>query len=281
MTYAAGPEPPIGTPTPEPDGAAAWVAEPTAALSVAEEIGRLLPDTAGQLGEVAKCLADGITDRKAIVEAGAAANTGAVANILSNIRAIQDGEVPAAPSLARLSRSSASSFLKQHRTVLSQEAVDQLESVIVASEAVATDRGAQDREEEVLQRKGTELEDTLAVQGGVYVFTYPHYWRHPTVEGTKRTLLKIGMTTKDAGERVKVQARQAGLPEDPLLLRVYQSQTLEPAAAEKRFHRLLRAADHSREDANAGGKEWFETSIEFLDTIADTLDMEILEANDE
>lgn len=252
------------------------------ASTVAEEIDELLPLSKGQLGSVSKCIQSGITDRKAIVDEGAAANTGAVYNIERNIEAIRDGVIPDAPSMASGALSASRSFLKQHRSRLSPAAVAHLEIVIESLASAVADRSAQDREEEELQRKGTELEEALAVQGGVYVFTFPHYWRYPTVEDTRRTLLKIGMTSKDAGERVKQQARQTAVPEDPLLLRVYQSDTLEPRELEKTFHRLLIAADHTRaETSSAGGKEWFETSIEFLDTIAATLDLRVLDAEDD
>lgn len=252
-----------------------------APLAIADEITPLLSETSGQLGGVAKCLAQGIVDRKDIVDAGAAANTGAVSNILSNIRAIRDGEIPTAPTMARSAKSAASSFLKQHRDHLSGPAIMHIEQVIAASGAVAGDASAQDVEEEKLQKKGDELDDLLAKEGGVYVYTYPHYWWYPTVEGTDRTLLKVGMTTKNAGVRVKTQAKHTAVPEDPLLLRVYRSADLDPAALEKRFHRLIRAADHVREGStSSAGKEWFETSIGFLDTIAEEFELQVLVADD-
>ena len=248
--------------------------------SVADELRPLLHETKGQISEVAACLEAGITDRKAIVEAGAAANTGAVGQIQSNIRAIVDGEIPSAPSLARSAKSATSSFLKQHREVLSEAAVAHLEQVVASAAAVAEDASAQGVESEQIQKKGDELDETLAREGGVYVYTYPHYWWYPTAEGTERTLLKVGMTTKDAGVRVKTQAKHTAVPEEPLLLRVYQSAELDPLELEKRFHRLLRAADHERDGAPSGGKEWFETSIKFLDTIAEEFGLTVLVADD-
>jgi hypothetical protein len=247
---------------------------------VAAELRPLLLETNGQIALVARCLADGITDRKAMVEAGAAANSGAVGNLESNIRAIVDGDIPKAPSFARAAKSAASSFLKQHRDGLSDAAVAHLEQVIASAAAVADDTSAQDVEEEKLQKKGDELDDTLQQEGGVYVYTYPHYWWYPTVEGTERTLLKVGMTTKDAGVRVKTQAKHTAVPEEPLLLRVYQSPDIDPPSLEKRFHRLLRAAEHDRGGTLGGGKEWFETSVEFLDTIAEEFGLKVLLAED-
>lgn len=249
-----------------------------AADSVGHEIDALLSESKGQLGSVAVGLKQGISDPNDLVEVGAAANVGAVSNILANIRAIRDGDIPQSPSRARGALGAARSFLKQHRDTLSIPAVEHLESVITACDAAANDRSAQEREEEQLQDKGQALEDALEVQGGVYVYTYPHYWRYPTAEGTRRTYLKIGMTTKDAEVRVRQQARQTGLPEDPLLLRVYQSDERDPRDLEKAFHRLVSAADHVCGETTTGGKEWFETSVEFLDTIAATLNLHTLQA---
>jgi hypothetical protein len=247
--------------------------------SIAEEIDRLLPESKGQLGLVANCINQGLTELKEIVDSGAAANTGAAANLVVNIRAIRNGEIPqGAPSRARLALGAARSFLKQHADHLSQPARNHLNAVVEQLLDVVADPAAQAREEAELQGKGDVLEEALVAQGGVYVYTFPHYFRFPTVEGTSRTLLKVGMTTKDASERVRQQARLTGVPEDPLLLRVYQHPTREPRDVEKDFHVLLNAADHTRGDTKTGGKEWFETSIEFLDAIAEVLGLKVTSA---
>lgn len=247
-------------------------------VSVAAEIALLLPETKGQLGLVAACLRDNITDRNAIVAAGTSANTGNVGNIFANIRAIRDGGVPRAPSMARSALSATRSFLNQHRTVLSAAAINHLQSIVARLEDAIDNETAQVEEEGELKAKGDELEHALAIEGGVYVYTFPQYWRYPTVAGTKRTLLKIGMTTREATSRVREQARGTAMPEEPMILRVYRSKTIEPRAAERSFHMLLNAADHTRVSNDAGGREWFETSVEFLDTVAAVLGMETLQA---
>ena len=37
---------------------------------------------------------------------------------------------------------------------------------------------------------------------GIYVYTYPHYYRYPVVKKGNRTYLKIGMSEKDVYKRV-------------------------------------------------------------------------------
>jgi hypothetical protein len=246
-----------------------------AAPTVADEIIALLPETSGQIGLVATLVQEGVTDRREMVDRGAAANSGAVGNLLSSIRAIQHGVIPTSPTLAVAARSSARSFLKQHRFRLSMQAVAHLELVIGQLDAVAEDRAAQAVEDQQLHRKSEELEQALDSVGGVYVYTYPHYRRYPTVEGTQRTLLKIGMTTRDAAARIREQTRQTAVPEDPVILRVYKAREKSPASIERDFHRLLNAADHVRPGQSGLNREWFETSVEFLDAIATVLGLTI------
>lgn len=239
----------------------------------------LLPGSNGRIGEVATCLAEGVTDPKDIVKAGAAANQGAVSSYLATIRAIKGEPAPDAPSMARSALAATRSFLKQHRSQLLSSEVDRLEKLIVQLNENATNPIAKAAEDAELQGKTDSLDDILEAQGGVYVFTYPHYWTHKYVEGSERTLLKVGMTTKEAKMRVKQQAKLTGMPEDPLLLRVYQHPTKEPKDVEKSMHRLLDAADHDRSNSTAGGREWFITSIEFLDAIAVELDLTVIDGD--
>lgn len=243
--------------------------------STAAEIAALLPATAGQIGLVATCLANGEVELKDIVDAKAAANTGAAGNLLSSIWALRDGKIPPSPSRAIIARSSARSFLRQHENVLSAGAQKRLEDLIAELTAVAENTEAQVKEEGELAANGDKLEEVLLQEGGVYAYTYPHYWRYPTVENTHRTLLKVGMTTKEMKERVRQQARGTHVPEEPLLLRSYRHADLHPRDAERIFHRLLLAADHNSPYKKTGSKEWFETSVEFLDTVAETLGMTI------
>jgi hypothetical protein len=73
------------------------------------------------------------------------------------------------------------------------------------------------------------------------------------------------------------QARQTGMPEDPLLLRVYT--TDDPTAAEKDFHMLLDAAEHQRSVGAAVGKEWFVTTVKYCDAVATALKLTVLKGS--
>jgi hypothetical protein len=54
-------------------------------------------------------------------------------------------------------------------------------------------------------------------------------------------------------------------------LRIYGTPGGATAPVESKFHRLLEAADRSRSVARSAGREWFLTSIRFLDEIASVL----------
>ena len=97
---------------------------------------------------------------------------------------------------------------------------------------------------------------------GVYVYTYPELQRLAELEDTL-TLLKVGHSAVDAAGRIDSQAR-TGWPSKPLVLRVFPTE--ESAIAESRFHAELIAAGHGHN--GDGGREWFLSSLEFIDELA-------------
>jgi hypothetical protein len=195
------------------------------------------------------------------------ATAGAVAGRLAVINAVLHYRRPGGPATARQTASAVRGMLKR----ATDTSRTHLTGVLAALDELAGDPTAAQREDADLGAAAARLEDALHTSPGVYVYTYPHYWRHPYVPGTERRLLKLGKTGGATFAQLRAQARQIGAPEDPLLLRVYV--TDEPGASEHTFHRLLDAAEHTR------GEEWFSTTLEFCDEIATALRLEILEAD--
>jgi hypothetical protein len=113
---------------------------------------------------------------------------------------------------------------------------------------------------------------------GIYVYTLPHYVRHPFDLKTGRTLLKVGHSSVDALYRATSQGRITSLPEDPWLLRIYPSDA--SAEVEKKFHAFLRDFDHEGVKGDRTGAEWFLTSLKALDRIAFTLGLGVRVIND-
>ena len=125
-------------------------------------------------------------------------------------------------------------------------------------------------------------------QPGIYVYTLPHYLKHPVEQGNSgemastRTFYKVGKTEVDVAGRVKAQS-STGLPEPPQLLRRYFPKGDNACSriknVENQLHKLLRAADHRPNREKGAGKEWFLTSLIFLDALAEVLDLQKYEMN--
>lgn len=206
----------------------------------------------------------------------ACANSGVVGNRRVVVFAIMNEVEPNAASVARQAASTVRSMLKQ---ASDPAVVSHLATVLATLEAVATNTQAVVEESVQLESDSAELATTLKQATGVYVYTYPHYWRHPYIPDSERRLLKVGRTTDKAWSRVVSQARQTGMPEDPLLLRVYTTE--DPTATEKSFHMLLDAAEHQRSVGTAVGTEWFVTTLDYCDAVATALKLHVVKGSTE
>jgi hypothetical protein len=109
---------------------------------------------------------------------------------------------------------------------------------------------------------------------GVYVYSLPIYLAHPVDAESGRTLLKVGHSAVDVFSRIASQSRTTALPEDPVHLRIYPCE--HSSRMEAAFHDSLSQSGHRREGITSyAGKEWFLTSLEFLDAVAIGLGLEI------
>jgi hypothetical protein len=71
------------------------------------------------------------------------------------------------------------------------------------------------------------------------------------------------------------------MPEPLVLIRAYATGDRDPAVVERRFHKLLETAGHenprrSGSSSREVGREWFLTTEDFLDEIAETLELRTL-----
>jgi hypothetical protein len=92
----------------------------------------------------------------------------------------------------------------------------------------------------------------------------------PAKVDPERFWFKVGQTGRVVERRIADQLRSTAMPEDPVILRIYTSHSTAPsgppvssAELEKKFHKLLGAAGHSKTNARPGGTEWFATTTEF------------------
>jgi hypothetical protein len=161
----------------------------------------------------------------------------------------------------------------RNRAQLSEEARSTIDQNVVALESRAASEAA--REVEDSEARAVTSQAEAHATPGIYVYTLPHYLRHPYDEESGRTLLKVGRSNRSVLQRFHEQTRTTALPEDPVLLRIYATTDGDSVARERQFHELLEAADHARSRARTGGTEWFLTSLRFLDMVAKTIGLAI------
>jgi hypothetical protein len=249
--------------------------------AVLEEINRALEENSGVLGRVARVMSEGVTSPTVMAQMGAGANAGAAANLARVVRYVKEGVPPRAPSVAASTARSLGGVLRDNPG-LSVEATSYLRALRDLADTVEKDDVAVFGEQTRLKAASEELTQKVERLGGVYVYTFPTYLKVPEKYDPERFWLKIGQTGRVVSKRVSEQLRSTAMPEDPVILRVYTDPKSEAvgsevdyAALEKKFHKLLTSAGHNKTSAKSGGTEWFATTLDFLDEIAETLELDI------
>jgi hypothetical protein len=236
------------------------------------EVAALLDADETVAGDVWRRLRAGSTPQQIAVEDNV--TVGPVRSFISLHNALLNGTVSPSPSVARGVAGRIRKWLKTKP--LSDDLRRALQDQEQSLNAVVNDSQAAEVESEMA------VENSRAAEAqsipGIYVYTLPHYVRHPYDPKTGRTLLKVGHSSVDALYRATSQARVTSLPEDPWLMRVYPVEA--SSQAEGQFHSFLRDADHDGVRGTRTGAEWFLTSLKFLDRIASTLGLEVRIIND-
>ncbi|WP_026422383.1 GIY-YIG nuclease family protein [Actinokineospora inagensis] len=254
--------------------------EPTEAAerppqSVHDELRSYLEQDESRLGDVYRGQQAGQSPDE-IAAALNVATSNFVWNYTQIIKALLEGRIPGKPSMAMQVARRLRAIAKQHH--LTEPTRVYLSARLAVLELQADDVPAREAEDEQALRFSTTAESRK--ETGVYVYALPHYLRYPYDPATGHTLLKVGRSARDIMERVQAQGRTTALPEDPILLRIYRAGAHSPEDLEKKFHYLLKSADHSLNVSRVAGKEWFLTTTRFLDAIARTLEVEIVVVND-
>ncbi|MBB0994356.1 GIY-YIG nuclease family protein [Dietzia sp. SLG510A3-3B2-2] len=242
---------------------------------VRNEIVRFLEHDNSRVGQVYRLLEKGLSSQK-IAEELDVASSGFVWGAARQVRALLEGDLPTAPTVAR--RGARKFRSVQRSGDWSPEAIYYLEHQTRELERRINDDSA--REAEVKRAKSETEKAEARNEAGVYVYSLPHYLLHPYEPESGRTLMKVGRSDSDVIQRFRNQTRITALPEEPVLLRIYRVSNGETAEAEKTFHRLLEAADHYRSVARTAGREWFVTSTRFLDELARALRFDTVVVNE-
>jgi hypothetical protein len=239
------------------------------------ELAQILQEDNSRIGEVYRGLARNLSAEEIAAELDVSTSN-FVWNYGQTIRALLEGELPTAPTVALGAARKFRSLLR--RITLSTDASSYLESTLVELENRASNPTARVVEVEEAQRQTERAEARNDV--GIYAYALPHYLLHPYEPNTGRTLMKVGRSDSDVIQRFRNQTRTTALPEEPILLRVYPTGERPSAEVESDFHRLLEAADHSRSVARTAGREWFVTSLRFLDEAARIMRLPVIAVNE-
>jgi hypothetical protein len=254
--------------------------EPTG--RVREELDQMLRQHEGQLGLVYGLWSKGVRKNADFVEKGAAANSGAAGNSRATIEAIMKGVIPTGPTVAVIARGAVSGLIRRNSQI-SKATKQYLEGLLQRLLERADDRESRDVEEKDFAEDSDRIQKELGRRSGVYVYTFPMCLRDVRMTNPDRWLFKIGKS--DGATLRRVLNQSTGMPEAPVLLRVFLHKTLPPIEVEKKFRKALLAAGHEsvrtldkKLATKRGAKEWFATRLEFLDQIAELLGCEKLSA---
>jgi hypothetical protein len=240
---------------------------------VKSELVEILRNDAGLHGEIWRSTEAGLTDEE-IQKARGASYPNFIWNYRRYTRALLEGDLPKGTTLLN---ETGTLFRRLSRlSDVSNETKSYLESGLLEIAARSNNSELQAREEKGALEQSIQLEKKSTP--GIYVYSLMHYLRFPYDQLSGRTLMKVGRSDRDVIKRFREQIRTTALPEEPVLLRIYESSLNEVnlAIIEKRFHSLLEAADHDRSAARTGGTEWFLTSLKFLDEIGSTLGLQVI-----
>jgi hypothetical protein len=245
--------------------------------SIVNEVKSMLANDDLLLGEIFNAMETGFTNALELVETTSASNRGVVYNYQKMISAILEGTLPNSASISRNAARSISRLIKNNQAI-SPATLEYLNStrakLIENTEseiAVLNDQASIDAQSAALVKVAS------TIQNGIYVYSFPTYLHFGTVEDQDVYWLKIGSTKNSVWQRIVEQNRQTSMPEDPKLLRIYHRQGMDIEAIEQRFHSTLERVGHERSAARRtkAGKEWFASTLDAIDAIAELLDLEI------
>jgi hypothetical protein len=245
--------------------------------SVVAEIRAMLVKDQLLLGSIFNAMESGLTNTLEIANKSGAANRGVVYNYQKMISAILEGTMPNSASISRNAARSISRLIKEAVSIspATLEYLNETRARLIenteSETAVLHDQASLEAQSAALVKVAS------TIQNGIYVYSFPTYLHFGTVEDQDVYWLKIGSTKNSVWQRIVEQNRQTSMPEDPKLLRIYHKDQMNIDSIEQKFHTTLDRVGHERSAARRtkAGKEWFASTLDAIDAIAELLDLEI------
>jgi T5orf172 domain len=240
--------------------------------NVYAELASFLEHDETLLGEIYRKKRDGISNDE-IQKAQGAAYPNFIWNYQRQIRSLLEGDI--AKKISVLNETAVHFRRALKFAGISNDTKVYLNLGLQEIEERKSDSGLVEKTTKQALKSSDALEKSFIP--GIYVYSLMHYLNYPYHPESGRTLMKVGKSDRDVITRFREQTRTTALPEEPVLLRIYENVNSGSGLTEveKIFHSLLEAADHDRSTARTGGTEWFLSSLKFLDKVADTLKMKI------
>ena len=245
--------------------------------SVVTEIRAMLAKDQLLLGSIFNAMESGLTNTLEIANKSGASNRGVVYNYQKMISAILEGTMPNSASISRNAARSISRLIKETVSIspATLEYLNETRARLIenteSETAVLHDQASLEAQSAALVKVAS------TIQNGIYVYSFPTYLHFGTVEDQDVFWLKIGSTKNSVWQRIVEQNRQTSMPEDPKLLRIYHKDQMDIDSIEQKFHTTLDRVGHERSAARRtkAGKEWFASTLDAIDAIAELLDLEI------
>ena len=245
--------------------------------SVLTEVKAMLAKDQLLLGSIFNAMEAGVTNTLDLVEKSGASNRGVVYNYQKMLSAILEGTMPNSASISRNAARSISRLIKETASIspATSEYLNTTRARLIenteSETAVLHDQASLEAQSAALVKVAS------TIQNGIYVYSFPTYLHFGTVEDQEVFWLKIGSTKNSVWQRIVEQNRQTSMPEDPKLLRIYHKDQMDIDAIEQKFHTTLDRVGHERSAARRtkAGKEWFASTLDAIDAIAELLDLEI------
>ena len=245
--------------------------------SVIAEVKAMLAKDALLLGSIFNAMESGLTNTLEIANKSGASNRGVVYNYQKMISAILEGIMPNSASISRNAARSISRLIKEAVSIspATLEYLNETRARLIenteSETAVLHDQASLEAQSAALVKVAS------TIQNGIYVYSFPTYLHFGTVEDQEVYWLKIGSTKNSVWQRIVEQNRQTSMPEDPKLLRIYHKEQMDIDSIEQKFHTTLDRVGHERSAARRtkAGKEWFASTLDAIDAIAELLDLEI------
>ena len=135
---------------------------------IREELSEMLRQNEGQIGLVYELWSKGAKKNKEFVDKGAAANSGAAANIRATIEAVMEGIIPSGPTVAVIARSAVNGLIRRNSQI-SKPTKQYLEALLQRLSERADDQESRDVEEKDFAEESERIQKELGRRSGVYV----------------------------------------------------------------------------------------------------------------